>query len=122
MDDFSPLNILITLVIVVFLVLLATKPGYPEDEVIGADASPDHQPRTPCEFLPNFDSCQATAIERCGYCGHHKGNPCGKESADISYVTAYHHGNLAEEAVPTTLYLISQGVQPFPHPSTDQRS
>jgi hypothetical protein len=63
--------------------------------------------RKPCDFRPEHDSCQATEIMRCNYCGIHQGNPCGKEGADRSIVAAYSHGTLAAELHDTARALIA---------------
>lgn len=75
-----------------------------------------------CEFRPDDDSCQATRIERCTYCGVHRGNPCHKDEADRSMVTAYHFGNLAQERRADAEGAIAAGVQPYYLPPASPES
>jgi hypothetical protein len=68
---------------------------------------------TPCTFYADEDSCQATAIQRCQYCGNHRGTSCAKASADRSMVTAFKYGNLDLCRHDDAKRAIAAGVQPY---------
>lgn len=69
--------------------------------------------KTPCTFIPDEDSCQATPINRCTYCGSHSEKGCSKETADRGMVTALACGNLSKEDIPLAEKLKAEGVKPF---------
>jgi hypothetical protein len=68
-----------------------------------------------CKFENDLDSCQATPIRRCSYCGVHQGNACGRVGAERSIVAAYRFGNLVPELHDEARRLIAlTGAQPAP--------
>lgn len=63
-----------------------------------------------CPWRDDTDSCQGAPIRRCGYCGIHEGNTCGRAQADESNAMAYVYGTLNPARIPLVEVMLKRGI------------